>query len=65
MGGMLKHDFERPAGVLKALAGLGFAEQALMDGFAAYIIDTIGGLEKGRVDASKLEVIVDLMEQIT
>ncbi len=60
----LKQNFERAPSVLQALAGFRFAEQALMNCFAAHIIDAVGGLEKGRVDADELEVVIDLVQQI-
>lgn len=61
---LLEQELQSLARGLEALGGFVFAEEALVDGLFAHVIDLVGDAGEVGVDAGHLEVVVDLVEQV-
>ena len=52
------------AGGFEAFAGFVFAEETLVDGAFAGVVDLVGDTGKVGIEAGELQVVVDLVEEI-
>ena len=61
----MQEELEGLAGALQAVAGFAFGQEALVHGFLPGVVDAVGYAREAGIDAGELEVVVDLVKQVT